>query len=148
MTYGAVLRALILLVVLAACTLPRPDVGLTISQTAVTPSREGSFCQSGGCTGACGDGPAPVAPLTVVRASAPIRLDFQAGADVNQIHAYIYAGDRMVGSPIETFTLSGTERSRISTQMRTGRYYILVTIGWSRLMDRGDTGRAFLVEIV
>jgi hypothetical protein len=148
MTHRVMFRVVVLLVLLAACALPRPGFDLIISQTAVTPSREGSFCQSGGCTGACGDGPAPEAPLTVVRTSAPVRLDFAAGDEVNRIRADIYAGDRMAGSPIESFTLSGTERSHTSTQMRTGRYYILVTIGWSRLTDRGDSGRAFLVEIV
>jgi hypothetical protein len=137
----------VLLVLLASCALPRPGIELTISQIVVTPSREGSFCQGGGCGGACGDGPAPVAPLTVVRASAPVRLDFSAGGEVNEIHADVYEGEGMVGSPIESFTLSGGERSYTSGRMQSGRYYILVSIVWSRLTDRGDAVRAFLVEI-
>ena len=136
------------LVLLASCALPRPGIELTISGTSVTPSREGSYCQGGGCSGTCGDGPAPQARLTTVRATAPIRLDFSAGAEVNQIHADIYAGDGVVGAPIESFTLRGSERSHTSAQLRSGRYYILVTIRWDRLTDRGDTAIAFLVEIV
>ena len=148
MTHRVTLNALVLLVLLASCALPRPGIELTISQTAVTASREGSFCQGGGCSGACGDGPPPVAPLTLVTASAPIRLDFSAGGEVNQIHADIYEGEPMAGSPIESFTLRGSERSYTSARMRAGRYYILVGIGWSRLTDRGDSARAFLVEVV
>ena len=28
-----------------------------------------------------------------------------------------------------------------------GRYYIIVLIYWSRFLDRGDSSRAFLIEI-
>jgi len=121
---------------------------LTVAALVLLASREASFCQGGGCSTACGDGPAPEAPLTIVRAAAPIRLDFSAGGEVNQIHAAAYVGNGMVGTPIEAFTPSGSERSHTSARMDPGRYYILVSFWWSRFIDRGSSGRAFLVEIV
>jgi hypothetical protein len=142
------LATVISLVVMASCTLPRPEAGLTIAGTTVQPSREGSYCQGGGCSGICADGPAPTAPLTLVRATTPIRLDLLAGAEVDQIHGDIWAGETMAGTPIESFTLTGAARSYTATELRPGgRYYIFVTIGWSRLLDRGDSSRAFLVDI-
>jgi len=96
----------------------------------------------------CGDGPAPVAPLTTVRTTTLVRLDFVAGSDVNQIHGDIWRGETMAGNAIESFTLTGAIRSYTSTELKPGgRYYIAVMIGWSRLLDRGDSSRAFLIEI-
>ena len=96
----------------------------------------------------CADGPAPAAPLTVVRATTPIRLDFVAGAEVNQIDGNIWQGETMSGNPIESFTLASAARSYTTTQLKPGgRYYIAVLIGWSRLLDRGDTSRSFLIDI-
>jgi hypothetical protein len=96
----------------------------------------------------CGDGPAPVAPLTTVHTTMPVRLDFAAGSDVNQIHGDFWQGEKITGTPIESFTLTGTMRSYTATELRAGgRYYITVMIGWSRLLDRGDSSRAFLIEI-
>jgi hypothetical protein len=140
--------AVVLLVLLASCSLPRPSVGLAIAGTNVPGSREGSFCQTGGCTSECGDGPPPAAPLTVVRAAAPVRLDFSAGAEIDQIHGEIYRGETTSGQSLETFDLRGNERAYSSRVMRDGRYYVLVSFGWSRVTDRGDAGGAFSVEIV
>jgi len=53
----------------------------------------------------------------------------------------------MNGQPLESFELRGTERSYTSQQMRGGRYYLLVSLGWSRVTDRGDTSVAFLIEL-
>jgi hypothetical protein len=116
----------------------------------VPASGEGSFCQSGTCSGVCGDGPAPSPMLRVVHATVPVRLDFLVVSEVNQIHGDIWQGDKMAGKPIESFTLVGVARSYTTTEVKPGgRYYIAVTIGWSRLLfDRGDSTRAFLVEIV
>ena len=142
------LVAILFLVVVASCSLPRPMVGLAIAGTSVPGSREGSFCQSGGCGGACGDGPAPTAPLTIVRTSAPVRLDFSGSAEINQIHGAIYRGETMSGQPIESFDLGENERSYSSQVMRDGPYYLLVLLRWSRFTDRGDSSLAFSVEIV
>ena len=96
----------------------------------------------------CGDGPAPVAPLTTVRTTTLVRLDFVAGSDVNQIHGDIWQGETMAGNAIESFTLTRAMRSYTSTELKPGgRYYVAVMIGWSRLLDRGDSSRAFLIEI-
>jgi hypothetical protein len=142
------LVTVIALVLWASCALPRPNVGLTISGTTVPASREGSYCQGGGCSGMCADGPAPVAPLTVVRAATPVRLDFMTGGEVNQISGNIWQGDTMAGQPIETFTLESRARSYTTSQLKSGgRYYIAVMIGWSRFIDRGDTSYAFQVEL-
>lgn len=148
MTHRAGVVTVAALVLLASCSVPRPGIGLTISGTSVMPSREGSFCQVGGCSGVCRDGPAPEAPLTTVRAMAPIRLDFSSPSEVSQIQAGVYLGNGMVGAPIESFTLSGSERSHTSARMGPGRYYILLSFWWSRFIDRGSSGAAFLVEIV
>jgi hypothetical protein len=139
--------AVLLLVVLASCSLPRPTVGLAIGGTTVTGSREGGFCQTAGCSSQCGDGPAPVAPLTSLRAAAPVRLDFSGGPEINQIHADIWKGETISGQPLETFDLRGTERSYTSQRIGDGRYYLLVSVGWSRITDHGDVSLAFLVEI-
>jgi hypothetical protein len=142
------LATVISLVLWASCSLPRPGVELSISGVTVPPSRESSFCQSGGCGGMCGDGPAPVAPLTSVRTTTPVHLDFAAGSDVNQIHGDIWQGETIAGTPIESFTLTGSMRSYTTTELKPGgRYYVFVMIGWSRLLDRGDSSRAFLIEI-
>jgi len=141
--FGVVL----LLVLLASCNLPRPTVGLAINGTNVQGSREGSYCQTGGCSSYCADSLAPSAPVTAVRAAAPIRLDFSGGAEINQIHGDIWPGDAMNGQPIESFDLRGTERSYAPRQMRGGRYYLLVSLGWSRVTDHGDTSIAFSVEL-
>jgi hypothetical protein len=146
--YRRALATVIALVLWASCSLPRPDVGLTISGTTIPASREGSYCQSGGCSGICADGPAPAATLTVVRATTPIRLDFVAGGDVNEISGNIWQGDTMAGRPIESFTLQSGARSYMTSQVKSGgRYYIAVLIRWSRLVDRGDTSYAFLIDI-
>jgi hypothetical protein len=134
-------------VLLASCSLPRPTVSLAINGTNVPASREGSYCQTGGCTGVCGDSLAPIAALTAVRAPAPVRLDFSSGAEVNQIHGDIWRGDAMSGQPLESFDLRDTERSYTSQQMRDGRYYLLVSLGWSRVTDHGDTSIAFSIEL-
>ena len=142
------LVAVLVLVLLASCGLPRPTVGLAIAGTNVPGSREGSYCQSGGCSGVCADGPAPTAPLTVVRATSPVRLDFFGGGEITQIHGDIWQGEAMNGQPLESFDLRGNERSYSPQLMRDGRFYLLVSLGWSRVTDRGDTSVAFLVEIV
>jgi hypothetical protein len=133
------------LVLWASCSLPRPDVGLTISGTTVPSSREGS-CHDGGCGGgAC---PAPVAPLTIVRTTTPVRFDFVVGSEVNQIHGAIWQGETMAAKAIEQFTLVDGARSYMTTELKPGgRYYMIVLIYWSRLLDRGDSSRAFLIEI-
>jgi hypothetical protein len=142
------LATVISLVLWASCALPRPEVGLTISGATIPASREGSFCQGGGCSGTCGDGPAPSAPLTLIHATTPIRLDFVTDVEVNQIHGDIWQGETIAGHPIESFTLVGAVRSYTTTALKPGgRYYIAVSIGWSRLLDRGDSSRAFLVDI-
>lgn len=142
------LLAVLVLVLLASCSLPRPTVGLAIAGTNVPGSREGSFCQSGGCGGACGDGPAPTAPLTVVRAASPVRLDFSGSAEINQIHGDIFRGEKMSGQPLESFDLGGIERAYTSQLMRDGRYYVLVLLRWARVTDRGGASLAFSIEIV
>ncbi|TMF77457.1 MAG: hypothetical protein E6I18_09065 [Chloroflexi bacterium] len=111
-------------------------------------AREGSFCQTGGCSSHCADGPAPVAPLTVVRAATPVRLDFSAGDEVTKIHGDIWAGESLSGQPIESFDLGNGARAYTSKAMAAGRYYMLVSLQWSRPLDSGDTGLAFHVEIV
>jgi hypothetical protein len=136
------LAAIIALVVsaLALCARPRPEIGLTISGTTVP-----------GSSGNCGDGgacPPPVAPLTLVRTTTPVRFDFVVGNEVDQISAAIWRGETMIGTVIETFTLEGGARSHTTTQLKPdGRYYIIANIRWSRFLDRGVTSRAFLVEI-
>ena len=35
----------------------------------------------------------------------------------------------------------------VAQQMRDGRYYLLISLGWSRVTDRGDTSVAFSVEL-
>lgn len=142
------LATVIGLVALASCTLPRPDVGLTIGGTSVASSREGSYCQGGGCQGMCADGPAPIAPLTLVRTSLPARLEFTAPPEVEQIHGDIWQGETLAGSAIESFTLERGVRSYTANALKSGgRYYVIVMIRWDRLLDRGDSSRAFLVEI-
>src|SRR5207237_3700540 len=89
--------AVVLLLLLASCSLPRPTVGLSIAGTNVPGSREGSYCQTGGCSGVCGDSLAPVAPLTPVRAASPVRLDFSAGVEGDGIHGDVWEGGTMSG---------------------------------------------------
>jgi len=90
-----------------------------------------------------------VAPLTVVRATTPVRLDFVAVNEVDQINGAIWRGETMMGTAIETFTIEGETRSHTTTQMKPGgRYYIIATVRWARFLDRGGLiTRAFLVEI-
>jgi hypothetical protein len=135
---------LISLVLWASCSSPH-DVGLSIAGTTVSASREAS-CHDTGCGGgAC---PAPVAPLTIVRTTTPVRLDFLVGSDVNQIHGGIWEGERMRAKTIEQFTLVAGARSYTTSEVKPGgRYYIFVMINWSTLLDRGDSSRAFLIDI-
>jgi len=92
--------------------------------------------------------PAPVAPLTMVRTTTPVRFDFVVGSDVNQIHGGIWEGERMGAKTIEQFTLVGDARSYTTSEVKPGgRYYIFVMIYRSGLIDRGDSSRAFLIEI-
>jgi len=139
--------AVVLLLLLASCSLPRPTAGLSIAGTNVPGSREGSYCQTGGCSGVCGDSLALVAPLTPVRAASPVRLDFSAGAEVDRIHGDIWEGETQTGRPAESFELRGSDRSYTSQLMRDGRYYLLISLGWSRVTDHGDTSVAFAVEL-
>jgi len=148
MSHRIPLVAVLFLVLLASCALPRPTVGLAIAGTNVPGSREGSFCQTGGCSSHCADGPAPVAPLTVVRAGTPVRLDFTAGSEVTKIHGDIWPGESMSGQPTESFDLENGARTYTSRAMAGGRYYMLISLQWSRPLDSGGTGLAFLVEIV
>ena len=132
------------LVLWASCSSPH-DVALSIAGATVPASREAS-CHDTGCGGgAC---PAPVAPLTIVRTTTPVRFDFVVGSDVNQIHGAIWQGERMWANTIEQFTLVGGERSYTTNELKPGgRYYIIVLIYWSRFLDRGDSSRAFSIEI-
>jgi hypothetical protein len=136
------LAAIIALVVfaLALCARPRPEVGLIISGTTV-PGSSGNCLDGGAC-------PPPVAPLTVVRTTMPVRLDFVVGDEVEQIHGAIWQGETMMEKTIEMFVIERGARSHTSTQLAPGgRYYMIATITWSRFLDRGVTSRAFLVEI-
>src|SRR5207244_2571500 len=74
------LVGVLFLVLLASCAVPRPTVGLTIAGTHVAGSREGSFCQTGGCRRHRPARAPPVAPLTAVRAAPPLRLALSGGA--------------------------------------------------------------------
>jgi hypothetical protein len=141
------LRAVLFLILVASCSLPRPTVGLAIAGTNVPGSREGSYCQTGGCSSYCADGPAPVAPLTAIPVGIPVRLDFTAGSEVTTIHGDIWRGESISGQPLESFDLTNGERNYTTTRMTSGRYYIILSFRWSRLLDSGDTGVAFLVEI-
>lgn len=96
----------------------------------------------------CADGPAPVAVLTRVPGTAPVRLDFVTGGEVNQISGNIWQGETMGDRPIESFTIQGRTRSYTTSEVKPGaRYYIAVLIGWSRFLDRGDTSYAFLIDV-
>jgi hypothetical protein len=86
--------------------------------------------------------------VTIVRVGAPVRLDFSAGSDVTAIHGDIWRGESMSGQPRESFDLGSGQRSYSAKAIVSGRYYILVGLHWSRPLDRGDSGRTFLVEIV
>jgi hypothetical protein len=110
--------------------MPRPTVGLAIAGANVPASREGTYCQSGGCSGVCVDTVAPTAPLTAVRAPAPIQLDFSGGAEINHVHGDIWQGETMSGQPLETFDLGAGQRSYTSQRMREGTY-LLVSLRWS-----------------
>lgn len=135
------LAAVIGLVAFALCSRPRPDVGLTISGT-IVPASTGNCADGGAC-------PPPVAPLTVVRATTPVRLDFVVGNDVDQINGAIWRGETMMGTAIETFNITRGARSHSTSELKPGgRYYIIATISWSRFVDRGVTSRSFLVEVV
>jgi hypothetical protein len=142
----ALLGGLLALVVVASCSQPRPDFGLSIAGTEIA-SREAICNDTGGCgAGAC---PPPVAPLTVVRAAPPIKLDFTADGDVTEIGGSVWLGDTMAVAAIETFMLPAGVRSWTSKSMAVyGRYYLNVSAQWSRQSDRGFRGRVFLVEIV
>lgn len=143
------MRLVIALVLVGSCSLPRPGVELTISGTQLTGSREGSYCQSGGCSGVCADAPPLNAPLTRVAASPPYVFEFATGSEVNQIHVDLFSGDGLRGqSPAYTFDLSGSERRHSTTTPLAGHYYIVVGVGWSRLIDRGDTSRIFQIDVV
>ena len=136
------LAAVIALVVsaFALCARPRPEVGLTISGTTVPASR-GNCADGGAC-------PPPVAPLTVVRTTMPVRLDFVVGNEVDQISAAIWHGETMGAKTIESFTLVDGARSYTTTELKPGsRYYMIVLIYWSRFLDHGNSSRAFLIEI-
>ena len=131
------------LVLWASCSSPH-DVGLSVAGVTVSASREAS-CHDTGCGGgAC---PAPVAPLTIVHTTPPVRLDFMVGSDVNQIHGAVWL-DESRAKTIEQFTLVGEARTHTTTELKPGsRYYMIVLIYWSRLLDRGESSRAFLIEI-
>ena len=102
-------------------------------------------------SGNCEDGaacPPPLAPLTVVRATTPVRLDFVAGSEVDQINGAIWRGETMGAKTIESFTLVDGARSYTTTELKPGsRYYMIVLIYWSRFLDHGNSSRAFLIEI-
>jgi hypothetical protein len=67
---------------------------------------------------------------------------------VNQIHGAIWQGETMGAKAIEQFTLTGAMRSYTTTELKPGgRYYMIALIYWSRLLDHGDSSRAFLIEI-
>ena len=53
----------------------------------------------------------------------------------------------MIGQPLETFDLGVAQRSYTSLKMREGKYYLLVSVRWSRVTDSGDTSFAFAVAI-
>jgi hypothetical protein len=99
---------------LALCARPRPAVGLTISGRTV-PGSSGN-CRDGG---AC---PPPVAPLTVVRATTPVRLDFVVRDKVDQISVAIWRGETMTETTIETFKLEGTWSQTTNLLKPDGRY--------------------------
>ena len=96
----------------------------------------------------CADSIAPVAALTPVAASLPIVLEFSAGPEVQLIHVDVFEGDGFKGqAPVESFDIANGERRHTSSAIKSGHYYLLVMIGWSRVFDRGDTSQAFLIDV-
>ncbi len=125
----------------------RPSIGLSVGGTNVPPSREGSYCSSGGCSGVCADGPAPVAPVTRVRAALPVSLRFDVPPEVTELHASLWRGETISGPAIESFTLAHGERGYTASSIAQCRYYLIVSVLWSRPFDRGDTSYAFALDV-
>ena len=142
------LRLVLALVLISSCGLQRPTIDLTISGTQIAGSREGSYCQSGGCSSVCADSGPLSAPIVHVSADPPYEFRFATSGEVNRIHADIFPGDGSHGQPpAYTFDLNGAERRHAVTTRLSGQYYLAVTIGWSRFTDSGDTSRFFQVDI-
>jgi hypothetical protein len=143
------LASILVAVVLASCD-GRPAVTLRISGVNESvPGLSGSYCQSGGCSGTCADGPAPVPPLVQLHVIAPVTLEVQADDGVTEIRGDIWEGDTVLGRPVEAFTVAGKSARYVSRAMASGhRYYISIHVRWSRPLNTGGQGHAFRVELL
>jgi hypothetical protein len=142
------LAAILLAILVASCG--RPVVTLRIAGVdEAVPGLDSSYCQSGACTGTCGDYPTPAPALVPVRVAPPVTLEVAAGAGVTEIRGEIWEGDTMSGRAIEAFTLAGASARHASQAMASGhRYYIYLDIRWSLPLNSGGQGHAFRVEIL
>jgi hypothetical protein len=142
------LAAILLAVLLASCGMP--GVTLRVSSVnAALPGLEGSYCQSGGCSGSCGDYGPLVPKLVQVRVTPPVTLEIQTAPGVTEIHGDIWEGDALSGRPLEAFVLAGQSGRYVSQVMAPGhRYYISIDIRWSLPLNTGGQAHFFRVEVL
>ena len=142
------LAAILVAILLASCG--RPGVALRIAGVNdALPGLDSSYCQSGGCTGTCGDYPVLFPPIVQVRVTPPVTLEIRADSGVTEIHGDIWEGDTVSGQPVETFTLAGQTARFVSQAMAPGhRYYIAIDIHWSLPLNTGGQGHVYRVEVL
>ena len=142
------LAAILVAILLASCGIP--GVALRIAGVNESlPGLDSSYCQSGGCTGTCGDYPVLAPPIVQVRVTPPVTLEIRADSGVTEIHGDIWEGDTVSGQPVETFTLAGQTARFVSQAMAPGhRYYIAIDIHWSLPLNTGGQGHVYRVQVL
>jgi hypothetical protein len=142
------LAAVLLAVLLASCGMPGVTLRISGANEAL-PGLQGSYCQSGGCSGSCGDYGPLVPTLVQVRVTPPVTLEVQTGSGVTEIRGEIREGDSLSGSPIEAFVLAGQSARYVSQVMAPGhRYYIFLDVHWSLPLNTGGRAHFFRVELL
>lgn len=149
MTRSHVPLAVICTAILLASCGGRPGVTVSIAGEPVAMILS-SATERTACSAQHGDAFPRELPLTVVRTTAPVTLQLEAGQGVTQVRGWIYDADAPTptGGPIEEFTLagrSGTYQARSIAPART--YSVLVNVVWSYLVTGGEETHAFRVRI-
>ena len=142
------LGAILVAILLASCG--PPGVTLRVSGASeALPGLQGSYCQSGGGCGTCGDYGALLPTLVQVRVTPPVTLEVQTGSGVTVINGEIREGDSLSGRPIEAFVLAGQSARYVSQAMASGhRYYIFLDVHWSLPLNAGGQAHFFRVELL
>lgn len=142
------LAAIIAAALAVSCT-AQPGLSVTVGSTSVTLVRS-STSTTVGCRGEHGDAFPQQIPLTTVRSSLPVTVQFEAGSPATEIRGVVYDEDTPLpgGGPIEEFALLDRAGSYGLQAIQHGRTYrVSVNVRWSLVVSHGEESHLFRLRV-